>query len=527
MKSVFASVLAAVLLPSAALPSAVLAAGPQVVLPQGTVEGITQYTVDSFKGIPYAAPPVGALRWRAPQAPAPWQGVRVADRFAPDCMQVPVAWDDAPSTVKPAEDCLYLNVWRPAAPAKKLPVMVWIHGGGFVNGGTSPEIYDGAEFAKDGVVFVSINYRLGRFGFFAFPALSHEDADHGLLGDYAFMDQIAALKWVQANIAAFGGDPGNVTIFGESAGGASVHALLMAPDAKGLFARAIIQSGGGRSLLPPRDIRTDRPDAPSAETLGVNFARKNGIAGADAKALAALRALPADAVAGELNMATSGDQKDIYSGMIADGRLVRETPDRAYAAGRYTHVPVMVGANSADISNINAAGKDALFDRFGPLAAQARAAYDPSGDAPLEAVQYAVGMDGLMSEPARLTAATLSAQGGTTYEYRFGYTASGKRANAPFGAPHASELPFVFARVAQRYGEDATADDHAEARLMHAYWVNFAKTGNPNGAGLTDWPAYTRTNDVILIFTPDVKAVAGPDPWKARLDVTAANADRR
>ncbi len=519
MKRIFLAAAAALVLPSVAL-----AAGPQVTLPQGTLEGISQYSVDSFKGIPYAAPPVGALRWRAPQAAPGWQGVRVADRFAPDCMQVPVSWDDAPSTVKPAEDCLYLNVWRPAgaAPGQKLAVMLWIHGGGFVNGGTSPDIYDGAEFARDGVVFVSVNYRLGRFGFFAFPGLSREDADHGLLGDYAFMDQIKALKWVQANIAAFGGDPSNVTIFGESAGGASVHALLMAPDAKGLFARAIIQSGGGRSLLPPRDIRTDRADTPSAETLGVNFARKNGIAGTDANALAALRALPADAVAGELSMATSGVQKDIYPGTIADGRLVRETPDRAYAAGHYNHVPVMVGANTADISNLNVADKEALWARFGPLAAQARAAYDPKGDTPLAQAQFEAGMDAVMSEPARLTARTLSAQGVTAYEYRFGYTASGKKANSPFGAPHASELPFVFAKVAQRYGQAATPDDYTAARLIHQYWVNFAKAGNPNGQGLPDWPAYTKDNDTILTFTPDASAVAGPDPWKARLDVTEA-----
>jgi para-nitrobenzyl esterase len=343
-----------------------------------------------------------------------------------------------------------------------------------------------------------------------------------LLGNYAFMDQIAALKWVQANITAFGGDPSNVTIFGESAGGASMHALLTAPDARGLFARAIIQSGGGRTLLPPRDIRTDRADAPSAETLGVNFARKNGIAGADAKALAALRALPAEAVAGELSMATSGAQKDIYPGTIADGRLVRETPDKAYASGHHAHVPVMVGANTADISNVNVADKDTLFARFGPLAAQARAAYDPKGDKPLAQAQFEVGMDAVMSEPARLTARTLAAQGGTTYEYRFGYTAAGKRANSPFGAPHASELPFVFAKVAQRYGRTATPDDYAEARLIHQYWVNFARTGNPNGSGLPEWPAYTPANDVILTFTADASAVAGPDSWKARLDVTEA-----
>jgi para-nitrobenzyl esterase len=185
----------------------------------------------------------------------------------------------------------------------------------------------------------------------------------------------------------------------------------------------------------------------------------------------------------------------------------------------------MVGATSADISNGNAASKDELFARFGPLAAQAKAAYDPNGDKPLPVAQFEVGMDALMSEPARMTARTLAAQGVTTYEYRFAYTAAGKRAFSPFGAPHASELPFVFAKVGQRYGEAASPDDHAAARLMHAYWVNFARTGNPNGQGLPDWPVYTPDSDIILTFTPDASAVAGPDPWKQRLNVTAAKAD--
>jgi para-nitrobenzyl esterase len=213
-------------------------AAPTVSVAQGTLVGAEEGAVASFKGIPYAAPPVGDLRWRAPQPVAGWTGPRDATQYGHDCAQAPFPPDAAPIRTQPAEDCLYLNVWKPAGAAAnaRLPVMVWIHGGGFVNGGTSPAVYSGAAFARDGVVLVSLNYRLGRFGFFAHPALKAE----GLGGNFGFLDQIAALKWVQANVAAFGGDPANVTVFGESAGGMSMHMLLQSPLARGLFARAII-----------------------------------------------------------------------------------------------------------------------------------------------------------------------------------------------------------------------------------------------------------------------------------------------
>ena len=216
----------------------------------GKLQGVTQGPVESFKGVPFAAPPVGELRWRAPQPVQPWSDVRQANAYSADCMQVPFPSDAAPLGTKPAEDCLYLNVWRPAGTKAdaKLPVMFWIYGGGFVNGGSSPEVYAGSKFAEKGVVFVSANYRLGRFGFFAFPELTKENAD-GMVGNYGFMDQIAALKWVQKNISAFGGDPANVTVFGESAGGFSVSMLLTSPLSQGLFSKAIIESGGGRTNL--------------------------------------------------------------------------------------------------------------------------------------------------------------------------------------------------------------------------------------------------------------------------------------
>jgi len=241
----------------------------------GVIRGALERNVIAYKGIPYAAPPVGVLRWAPPRPVKPWKGVRRARRFGPDCAQLPTPGDDAPLRTLPKESCLYINLWRPRGPARHLPVMVWIYGGGFVDGGTSPAAYDGTQFARDGVVLVSFNYRLGNFGFFAFPALSRAQSGK-LLGNYAFMDQIAALEWVRHNVAAFGGDPHNVTVFGESAGGMSVHALLMTPLAQGLFQRAIIESGAGRdNILRARPL-TGAAD--SAEAVGVRLARHLGIA---------------------------------------------------------------------------------------------------------------------------------------------------------------------------------------------------------------------------------------------------------
>ncbi|HEX9187670.1 MAG TPA: carboxylesterase family protein, partial [Vicinamibacteria bacterium] len=223
------------------LPALAAAAPPrnEVKVDGGVVSGAVASGVLSWKGVPYAAPPTGERRWRAPQPVEPWTGVRAATEYAHDCMQLPFPSDAAPLGTPPAEDCLYVNVWAPEKPAgPKLPVMVWIHGGGFVNGGSSPAVYDGSAFARRGVVFVSFNHRLGRFDFFAHPALTKQTPD-GPLGNYGYLDQIAALRWVQKNAAAFGGDPGNVTIFGESAGGVSVCLHIVAPDSAGLFHRAI------------------------------------------------------------------------------------------------------------------------------------------------------------------------------------------------------------------------------------------------------------------------------------------------
>ena len=356
-------------------------ADPTVATTSGPVVGESAHGVAAFKGVPFAAAPVGPLRWRAPQPPKAWTVPRDAKAYGPDCMQNPFPGDAAPLGVTPAEDCLYANVWTPEAALKgkaKLPVMVWIYGGGFVNGGSSPAVYSGDRFARDGVVLVSFNYRVGRFGFFAHPALTAANADGGMLGNYGLMDQIAALKWVRDNIAAFGGDPGNVTVFGESAGGVSVHALLTAPQAKGLFHKAIIQSGGGRPRLLPTLPMTAPEGQRSAEASGVAFAAKAGVSGTDAAALEALRALPAETVVDGLNMATS-NTPTWAGGPMLDGKIMTREPLQAYKAGAWTKMPVMVGATSAD-GFFFGGNRDQVFAPFGARRAEAEALYDPRGD---------------------------------------------------------------------------------------------------------------------------------------------------
>lgn len=454
----------------------------QVRIDSGLVSGFPDDNVITFKGIPFARPPVGELRWTAPRPPIPWNTVFAAASYGHDCMQKPFPQDAAPLRTSPSEDCLVLNVWRPVSATPKLPVMVWIYGGGFVNGGSSPAEYDGKEFARQGVVFVSFNYRLGRFGFFAHPALSASET--GPKGNYGFLDQIAALKWVKTNIAAFGGDPDNVTLFGESAGGYSVHTLLTSPLARNLFAKAIIESGGGRGqLMGPKYLHRDLPNAPSAETVGMSFAKSVGIVGTGPQALAKLRALSADEVTAGLGLMNLGSSSSTYSGPMIDGVMVVEDPQTAYLAGRESHIPIMIGANSDDIG----------------VGAQT--------------------MEQLMVEPARFVASTLSSQGISTYEFRFAYVADSQRASWTIGAPHATEIPYVFNTVSAHYGPALSNRDAAVARVANAYWANFAKTGNPAGTGLAPWPAYNPSDDILMEFSADGRAEAKPDPWKPRLDL--------
>ena len=512
-----------------ALTAIVVLAGPSLFSQAGVVgtdsgklRGATQGAVESFKGVPFAASPVGELRWRAPQPVKPWVGVRPADAYSADCMQVPFPSDAAPLGTKPAEDCLYLNVWRPAGtkPDAKLPVMFWIYGGGFVNGGSSPAVYDGSKFAEKGIVFVSANYRLGRFGFFAFPELTKENAD-GMVGNYGFMDQIAALKWVQRNIGAFGGDASNVTVFGESAGGFSVSMLLTSPLSNGLFSKAIIESGGGRTNLGgPRYIDTALPNGPaSAESVGEEFARSMGIQGTGKEALDALRRLPAEKVLGNLNMATMNQPG--YCGPMIDGHVVVADPQSAYLAGAGWRVPLMIGTNSMDIGFGSAHSKEELFAPFGANRNKAMATYDPTGNGDLRMVQYMVSMDRFMVEPARFVASVFASEGVPAYEYRFSYVAQSMRSTWP-GAPHATEIPFVFDTVQAKYGKDLAPQDEKIAQEMLNYWAAFAKTGDPSTGNSPAWPRYSPETDMLMNFAPDGQPVAEADPLKARLDVTAA-----
>jgi para-nitrobenzyl esterase len=475
---------------------------PVAKIDTGALQGTTFDGVTAFKGVPYAAAPVGDLRWRAPQAAARWTGARDASTMGADCVQgrMPGSPEPAPQS----ENCLFANVWRSTKAGTKLPVMVWIHGGAFTNGGSSsPETW-GDAMAKRGVVFVTFNYRLGRFGFFGHPALSAEHPNEAT-GNYGLMDQMAALAWVRRNIAAFGGDPKNVTVVGGSAGGISINLLLGAPSAKGLFDKAIVQSGAGRRFLTPeRRLAEDLPGRPSAQIIGVAFAKRLGVEGQDATALAALRALPADKVAANLSMATLVFQGEgaLYSGPVVDGKLIVETPEETFAHGLQHKVPVIVGATSADLSLDFAPSADVAYAKFGDGAASARAAYDPDGKLALKALNQAIGGDRNMVEPARFVARAVAAKGAPVYQYRFGYVAPAALAGSPYGANHSTEVAFVFDRLTPVYGAATTAADQAVAGKLADYWANFARKGDPNGPGLPAWPRYDAAGDRLLDVRP-------------------------
>ncbi|PVX30720.1 carboxylesterase/lipase family protein [Sphingomonas pokkalii] len=447
--------------------------GSAVVTTQtGKVQGAVEDGVASWKGIPFAAPPVGPLRWRAPQPIAAWNAVRPALQYSSDCMQKPFPSDAAPLGTTPAEDCLYLNIWKPASTAAgtKLPVMIWIYGGGFVNGGASPPTYAGANMAKQGILFVSFNYRVGRFGSFALPQLTRENPDGGLLANYGFMDQIAALKWVQKNIAAFGGDPANVTIIGESAGGMSVHTLVTSPLSRGLFHKAVVMSGGNAQTARNGTLR-------DAEAIGENLARAHGIDPAAPDALAKLRALGAEQVTDGLSMMELFAPKPgprTYGGPVVDGKLLVDQ-EKAYASGDFAKVPMLIGATSADMG----------------------------------------GKSGFMIAGAREASAMVASQKVPVWEYRFSYVADS--VGQP-GAGHATEIPFFFDNARIKYGAATTAKDEQMGKTVSAYLVNFAKAGDPNGGGLPAWPRFTAAGDEILDFGADGKAVAGRDPWGSEID---------
>jgi para-nitrobenzyl esterase len=504
---------------------------PVVKIASGELQGALADGVVSFKGIPFAAPPVGELRWRPPQPATGWTGVRQATEFGADCMQgrfgpPPAAVPGAPPPRMPSEDCLYLNVWRPENPdARSLPVMVWIYGGGFTGGSSAWPDTSGAGFATQGVVVVAMNYRVGRFGFFAFPALRDEHPDE-TKGNYAYMDQIAALQWVKRNIAAFGGNPDNITIFGFSAGGVSVHSMLASPMARGLFQKAIVESGGSRdSVLTARPMRADGvdPNYPvSAETIGVTFAKSMGIEGTDQPALAKLRALSADEVLRGAPAPPGANAPSYETTPILDGKLITETAETAYKAGRQPRVPLMLGSNSADTAGnrVRARSKEELFARYGQWSGEAKAAYDPDGTTDLATLVQRANDDFGQAEPARFAADAFAANGSPVYLYRFSYVQTSMREQLRAGTPHGGEIAYVFGTLSGGRGGAPTPEDLAVSRMAQRYWVNFAKTGDPNGPGLPTWPRHVADDGQIFEFRPDGSAGAGSDSRKARLDVT-------
>jgi para-nitrobenzyl esterase len=483
----------------------------------GVVKGAVDNGVAAFKGIPFAAPPVGALRWKAPQPAPHWKGVREAVEFGPRCMQGPIYNDMVFRDKGPSEDCLYLNVWTAAASAKaRLPVMVWIYGGGYAAGATSEPRQDGENLAHKGVVVVSMNYRLNVFGFFSHPELAQESG-HDSAGNYGLLDQVAALQWVRKNIARFGGDPAKVTIFGESAGSFSVSALMASPLAQGLFHRAIGESGsfcGDVLDLKPLS-ESEAADAKFAESIG-------------AHSLADLRAKPAAEL---LDAAVK--QKDLWFSPNVDGYFLPQTVREIYASGKQSRVPLLAGWNRDE------GGYGSIFEKDAPTAANFVAfAHKRFGDKADEFLKlYPADTDEQAKRSAQDLAGDqfiafstwkwLEMQGptgnSTLYRYEFddappapvNAEATGGDA-APRGAYHSAEIEFVFGVLASK-NLPWRPEDKALSDLMSSYWSNFARNGDPNGAGLPPWPAYNSQGRYAVMHL-DASSHEAPDDHRERYE---------
>lgn len=491
-----------------------------ITVASGAVSGVLEGETAVYRGIPYAAPPVGELRWRAPRAAEPWSGVLDASEFGAVCPQPPRP--ARPIALPQDEDCLTLNIWAPAQRGAALPVMVWIHGGAFQLGSGAQPFYDGAALSESGVVVVTFNYRLGKLGFFAHPALSQEHDLHypeELEGNYGLMDQLAALRWVQDNIGQFGGDPDNVTIFGESAGAVSVNYLLTSELAQGLFHKAISQSGGGfQRALPLRGRDVQR--RPSLEEAGAAWGETVALpAGADA---AALRALPVDTVVPQERI------KSLGVGPVIDGRLVAGDIGRRFKEGKVLNVPYLVGANDYEASLMKATGMsdDRIFDFFGADKDRAVELYRREGIAARDQLLHALYGDATFVAPARYLADHASAAGQPTWHYHFSYVPLKLREKVP-GAAHGSEIPFVFGTLSQMKAARLwlkSADEQVSSTML-SYWRNFARNGDPNGSGLPLWAPFKADDRNTMAFAAD-----GPrtqkNLYQRRLDFHAERYDK-
>ena len=468
-------------------------AASTVSIDTGVVAGAIEGPARIYRAIPYAAPPVGPLRWKPPAAPAKWRGVLDASKDGPACPQpiYPGRYNAGGYQGPVSEDCLTLDVFAPLA-AKRAPVLVWIFGGGDVAGADSIAPNDGRFFARDGVVVVAMNYRLGALGWFAHPALTREAGPTAPLANYGLMDQIAALKWVKRNIAAFGGDPGNVTISGESAGGDNVLTLMVTPAARGLFQKATVQSGGGWSA--PVTLA-------AAEQAGETLATKLGLPAA--ATVDQLRALSVDAL-----VAASG-----RFGPIVDGRLVVESAAQGFARGHQAPAPLIIGSNSWEASLLPPASDAAYVAAAAP---SVRAAYSDEASDPAKLAQ-AMFTDAVMAAPARWFAAKASEKAGA-WLYEFSYVRVDRRGKIP-GANHTSENPYVFdtQMIVPNYSSEIVDQDRQAAGFMHACYVGFAKTGKPDcRVGDRPWPAYDpKTGELLVIDAPPSIV---PHYRKAQLD---------
>jgi para-nitrobenzyl esterase len=474
-----------------------VASAATVKVEDGLIEGTVEDGLTVYRGIPYAAPPIGDLRWRPPHPVPKWQGVRKADKFGAPPIQTNPALETVP--YKPSEDCLYLNVWTPAKQATdQLPVMFWIHGGGFTAGATAERLYHGEQLAKMGVVVVTVGYRLGVFGFLAHPGLSAENDMH-VSGNYGLLDMIAGLKWVQKNISAFGGNPGRVTIFGESAGGAAVSILCASPLAKGLFHGAISQSGG--FFAPVRSGVFGGPGEgvnplADAEKAGEAFASKAG-----ASTIAELRRVLAD------KLQTLSFRKPGVNGPICDRWVIMNDQYKLYQAGRYNHTPILLGYNSDEGANFGVPSTpgvhmESVQKRYGPFAEKILKIY-PAGDTTAARMARYLMRDVAFGWPswtwARLQAKTSKSKVFVYYfDYHPDYPPDSPKAG--FGAAHSDEMPLVFHHFGLPGRPKENDADLAMSEMIMSYWANFAKQGDPNGEGLPYWPVFKDTEQQVMHF---------------------------
>jgi para-nitrobenzyl esterase len=478
----------------------------------GLLQGIYEDGLAVYKGIPFAAPPVADFRWKAPQPAAKWTGVRLADKFAPGAVQ-----GINPPSGK-SEDCLYLNVWSPAKLSKeKVPVLVWIYGGGFAVGYTSDPMYNGANLAKKGVVLVSIAYRVGPLGFLAHPELSKENPDH-VSGNYGLLDMIAALKWIKQNIAAFGGDPGKVTIFGESAGGIAVSMLCASPLAKGLFHGAISESGGSFGPTRPTTYPGENLKyLKDAELSGEAYAKAAG-----ANSIDELRKIDVDKLPGRsVGMAWP----------IIDGYVIPDDQHNLYEAGKYNDVPILVGYNSDEGASFSPPKTieeyiAAVQKRYGKFADQLIAAY-PAGNGAVAKTARDLSRDAAFGWQTWAWA-TLQAKTGKSkvFYYYFDqhpdYPDSSKRFG--YGSSHGQEVAYVFQHL-DKTKPEINSTDAAIADAMSTYWTNFAKYGHPNSGSVPAWPAFSTTKPTVMYFAKT--AHTGPVPSAESLKVLDAYFDWR